>query len=153
VASGTIERPHLSAHFRLSIVGLALASFSECAGLAAELGVEEYPEGGENRFTHRFPARHGSPNLVLSRGIAASSALWDWYAESLETGRVAPRSGQVELLSWIDGELAPARVWTFQRAYPVKITGPTLNALSSAIAIESLELAHHGLGLVPLSNA
>lgn len=148
MAVGEIERPHLSAHFRLSIVGLAMADFSECKGLAAEVGTEEYLEGGENRFAHRFPSRHSSPNLVLNRGIASSSALWDWYAESVATARVKPRDGQVELLSWIDGELGPVRVWSFRRGFPVKITGPDLNAMTSAIAIESLEIAHHGLGLV-----
>jgi phage tail-like protein len=153
VAAGQIERPHVSAYFRLSIVGLPIVDFSECTGLASEVGTEEYLEGGENRFAHRFPSRHSSPNLVLSRGIASSNALWDWYAESLVSGRVLPRDGQIELLSWIDGELAPARVWWFRRGFPVKISGPDLNAMSSAVAIESLEIAHHGLGLVPLAAA
>lgn len=151
MAAGQIERPHLSANFRLSIVGLAIVDFSECTGLASEVGTEEYLEGGENRFAHRFPSRHTSPNLVLSRGIAESNALWLWYAESLVSGRVVPRDGQIELLSWIGGELAPARVWWFRRGFPVKITGPDLNAMSSAVAIESLEIAHHGLGLVPVA--
>ena len=151
MAAGTIDRPHLTAYFRLSIVGLPIVDFSECTGLASEVGTEEYPEGGENRFTHRFPSRHTSPNLVLSRGVASSSALWDWYAEYLVAGRVLPRDGQIELLSWIDDELAPARVWWFRRGYPVKITGPDLNALTAAVAIESLEIAHHGLSLVPLA--
>ena len=153
MAAASLERPHLSAHFRLSIVGLPLANFSECTGLKSELGTEEYPEGGENRFTHRFPSRHSAPNLVLSRGIASGIALWEWYAESLATGRVVPRDGQIELLSWIDGELAPARVWWFRRGYPVTFTGPELDAMSSSIAIESLEIAHHGLGLVPARAA
>jgi phage tail-like protein len=150
MANGGLTRPHLSAHFRLAITGLAPASFSACTGLAGEVGVEEYPEGGENRFTHRFPARGSTPNLVLKRGVAASPALWEWYAEYLAVGRVLPRDGQVELLSWIDGEMATARVWWFRRGYPVKIAGPDLDAMSSAVAIESLEIAHHGLGLVPI---
>ncbi len=60
-----------------------------------------------------------------------------------------PRDGQVELLSWVTGTSGPVRVWAFRRGYPVKITGPDLNAMASAVAIESLEIAHHGLGLVP----
>ena len=153
MAVGELERPHLSAHFRLSIVGLPIVDFSECTGLASEVGTEEYLEGGENRFAHRFPSRHSSPNLILNRGIAESSALWDWYAEGLASGRVKPRDGQVELLSWVDGELGPVRVWSFRRGFPVKIAGPDLNAMSSAVAIESLEIAHHGLVLVPMQAA
>jgi len=145
-----VQRPHLSAHFRLSIVGLPMVDFSECTGLSSELGVEEYLEGGENRFAHRFPTRHSSPSIVLNRGVGSSAALWEWYAETLASGRVKPRDGQVELLSWVGGELGPVRVWAFRRGYPVKISGPDLNAMSSAVAIESLEIAHHGLGLVPV---
>jgi phage tail-like protein len=148
---GELDRPHLTAHFRLAITGLPLVSFSECSGLGGEVGVEEYLEGGENRFAHRLPTRGSSPNLVLSRGVASSNALWLWYAEYLVSGRVVPRDGQVELLSLIDGELSPVRVWWFRRGYPVKVAGPELNASSSEVAIETLEIAHHGLGLVPLA--
>jgi phage tail-like protein len=37
------------------------------------------------------------------------------------------------------------RTWAFTDAYPVKWTGPTLNAGSNQIATESLEIAHTGL--------
>jgi phage tail-like protein len=149
-AAGLAERPHLNAHFRLAIDGLAIVDFSECSGLAGEVSVEEYAEGGENRFAYRLPSRASFPNLVLSRGVATSRELWDWYGEYLMGGRVVPREGQVQLLAWLGGALIPARVWAFTRAYPVKMTGPDLNAQSPAVAIESLELAHHGLQLVRL---
>lgn len=142
--------PHTSAHFRLLIDGLALADFSECSGLSGELGTEDYQEGGENRFAHRLPTRASFPNLVLKRGTSDSGALWTWYSEYLERGTMKPRDGQVHLLAWSDGDLKPVRVWAFRRGYPVKMTGPDLNAQSPAIAIESVEVVHHGLVLVPV---
>lgn len=144
------EIPHLNAHFRLEIDRLDIVDFGECSGLSAETTTEEYVEGGENRFAYRFPSRGSLPNLVLSRGIGASRALWDWFAEYREAGRVTPRDGQVHLLAWIDDELKPARAWAFSRGYPVKISGPDLNAVSPAVAVESIEIAHHGLQLVRL---
>jgi len=141
--------PHLNAHFRLAIDGLGEVDFSKCAGLSGEIGVEEYLEGGENRFAYRLPSRGSFPNLVLSRGVTGNAALWAWYFEYLVAGRVLPRDGQVHLLAWVDGEITPVRVWSFRRAYPVKMTGPELDAMSPAVAIESVELAHHGLLLVP----
>lgn len=146
----TAQHPHINAHFRLAIDGLSFADFSECTGLAGEVGTEEYAEGGENRFAHRFPSRGSSPNLVMTRGISRGNDLWEWYAEYIVGGRVRPRDGQVELLAWTDGDLAPARVWAFRRAYPVNIKGPDLSAASASVAIESLEIAHHGLELVRL---
>ncbi len=35
--------------------------------------------------------------------------------------------------------------WRIRDAWPVKFTGPSLNASVSAAAIESLELAHGGI--------
>lgn len=142
--------PYLNAHFRLSIDGLTLADFSECSGLASEVGTEEYAEGGENRFTHTFPTRRSSPALVLKRGSSANPALWSWYAEWETLGLVTPRDGQVLLMTAVEGETVPVRVWAFRRGFPTKIAGPDLNAQSPGVAVESIEIAHHGLSLVPL---
>lgn len=144
--------PHLNAHFRLAIQGLTEVDFSKCSGLAGEVGVEEYVEGGENRFAHRLPTRGSFPNLVLSQGAGPGLGLWDWWTEYLATGRVVPRDGQVHLLAWVEGALVPARAWEFRRGYPVKMTGPELDAQSPAVAIETLEIAHHGLRLVRLGG-
>lgn len=137
--------PYLTAHFVLAINGLASVNFSKCSGLAGEVSVEEYQEGGENRFAHRFPSRASFPNLVLSQGAGPVQELWDWFYEFHIAGLVLPREGTVVLMSTVEGELAPVRVWAFTRAWPVKLTGPELDAQSSAVAIESIEIAHHGL--------
>ena len=139
--------PFTTAHFVLAIDGLASVNFSKCSGLVGEVGVEEYPEGGENRFAHRFPTRASFPNLVLSQGAGPLQELWDWFSEFHVTGMVMPRDGTVVLMSTVDGALAPVRVWGFTRGWPVKLTGPDLDAQSSAVAIESIEIAHHGLSL------
>jgi phage tail-like protein len=139
--------PFLTAHFVLAIDGLASVSFSKCSGLAGEVSVEEYQEGGENRFAHRFPTRAAHPNLVLSQGAGPLQELWDWFGEFASTGLVAPRDGTVVLMSAVEGAVAPVRVWGFTRGWPVKITGPDLDAQASAVAVEAIEIAHHGLTL------
>jgi len=35
--------------------------------------------------------------------------------------------------------------WNFKRGWPCKWTGPSLNAKSNEIAIETLEICHEGL--------
>jgi phage tail-like protein len=37
------------------------------------------------------------------------------------------------------------RSWAFAGAFPVKWTGPSLNAKSNNVATETLEIAHQGL--------
>lgn len=145
--SSPVVLPFTAAHFVLDIDGLASVNFSKCTGLAGEVGVEEYPEGGENRFAHRFPSRASYPNLVLNQGAGPLQELWDWFFEFHTTGLVAPRDGTVVLMSTVEGDLKPVRVWAFTRGWPAKLTGPDLDAQSSAVAIEAVEIAHHGLTL------
>lgn len=139
-------RPYLNLQFRMSVGGQPMVDCSECSGLSLEVGTEDYHEGGENRFVHKFPSAGQPPNLVLKRGMTRSSALWDWFEEYLETGEIRPQDGQIELMAAEEpGEANPVRVWAFTKGYPIKWTGPELNALSPGVAFETLELAHRGL--------
>ena len=45
----------------------------------------------------------------------------------------------------------PAMAWTFKAGIAAKWTGPELSGTGNAVAIESLEIAHHGITVVPLS--
>jgi phage tail-like protein len=140
--------PYLNLRFRLSVGGAPLGDFSECTGLSLEVTTEDYHEGGENRFLHKFPSAGQPPNLVLKRGITHSLDLWNWFVAYLESGAVDPRDGQVELLGRPDAtatEDRPVCVWAFTRGYPINWTGPELNALAPGVAFETLELVHRGL--------
>lgn len=142
--------PFTTARFVLTVDGLVSVSFSKCTGLASETSTEDYQEGGENRFTHRMPSRSSFPNLVLTQGAGPLQELWDWYAEYQLNNLVKPRDGTITLISAVEGAMAPVRVWSFTRGWPVKITGPDLDAQASAVAIETVEIAHHGLSLKKL---
>ena len=50
-----------------------------------------------------------------------------------------------------DARRAAPYTWTFKQACPVKWTGPTLQAGTSAVAFESIELIHRGLDLAASS--
>ena len=43
-----------------------------------------------------------------------------------------------------DSEQQEVKRWNVREAYPVKWIGASFNATTPAVAIESLELAHHG---------
>jgi phage tail-like protein len=45
----------------------------------------------------------------------------------------------------MDNSGVPIYFIDFDRAFPVKWTGPSLKSSDSAVAIESIELAHHGI--------
>ena len=55
-----------------------LGRFRECTGLAAEIEVKDYNEGGVNDRVHKLPTRMKYPNLVLKRGVTYEDALLKW---------------------------------------------------------------------------
>jgi phage tail-like protein len=130
----------------LSTVGLTrVAGFSECSGLEGTLELHEHMAGGRNDGVLRFPTRMKWSNLVLKRGLGKSTELWNWYA-GFAVGKAVRKDGVIVLQNESHD---PQTVWGFRRGLPVKYTGPSLNASQSGVAIESVEIAHEGLYLVP----
>ena len=130
----------LAFRFVVRIDGDAQGGFSEVSGLQAELDVLELTEGGENAFVHKLPGRAKHGNLTLRRGLARRE-LWEWFA-ALLAGDVDRRTVAVELLP-PSGD-APEMRWVFDAAFPCRWNGPDLKADQSAVAVESIELCHHG---------
>lgn len=120
------------------------AGFSECSGLEATVEVLEYKEGGVNDYTHKFPTRASFGNITLKHGvIPTDDDLWTWH-NGFVLGSGTRRDGLIILM---DESRTPAVVWKFARGIPTKWVGPAMNATQSAVAIESLEIAHEGLFL------
>ena len=54
------------------------ARFQSVSGLSVEYEMEEFREGGENRFTHKLPVRTKYADLVLKRGMLTDSDVIKW---------------------------------------------------------------------------
>ncbi len=128
-----------------AIFDVALGGFSECSGLEMSMQPEEYKEGGNNGYIHKFPTRVSWSNITLKKGIGAGTALWDWNYGFVE-GRGKRRDGIIVLL---DDLRTPNNVWYFRRGLPVKYTAPAMNATQNNVAIESIEIAHEGVYQTP----
>jgi phage tail-like protein len=133
--------PYLANRFKVEIEGVVEAAFSECSGLVVETEVEERREGGQNLYAHRLPRGSRFVNLVLKRGLTDSDKLWAWHQEVVG-GKLKRRTLSVVLF---DGAGDERWRWNLQEAYPTKWVGPELKADAGLVAIESLELVHHGL--------
>ena len=131
-----------------AIFDVAVGGFSECTGLEMSMQPDEFKEGGNNGFVHKFPTRVTWTNIVLKKGIGSGSVLWDWQY-GFAVGKGKRRDGVIILLS--DAQV-PNNVWHFRRGLPVKYSGPALNATQSAVGIESIEIAHEGIYQVPLGG-
>jgi phage tail-like protein len=135
--------PVAELRFTVELPGLTIGRFSECTGIAIEVETKEYMEGGANDYVHKLPTRVKYPNVVLKRGVTHEEALLKWFLDS----RSAPQRRDMTI-SLLGPGLGLVRSWVFMNAYPVKWTGPNLNASSNAVASESLEVVHNGLQVV-----
>lgn len=113
--------------------------FQEVTGFNKGIGVEEYMEGGENRFSHKFPNPAKYPNLVLKRGLLKSSKLIAWCFNAIDHFQFKPVDLTVTLLN---KEHQPSVSWMFARAYPLKWSASDLKAQDNSMLIETLEIAY-----------
>lgn len=144
IVSRATEDPLLSFNFGVEIDGIFEGFFMDCSGLQSEREVVEYKEGGENSYIHKFPGQIKYSNIVLKRGITSSNKFWQWYQEGRRDGKVSRRSLSIVLF---DAQGKVINRWNVENAYPVKWSGPDLKTDNNNVAIETLELIHHGLTL------
>ena len=128
-----------------AVADVVLGGFTECTGLETALEVEEHREGGRNDTVLKFPTRVTWQPIVLKHGLGAGSALWDWHYDFC-TGKGKRRDGVITLM---DDLHVPMRIWYFKRGLPTRYSGPALNAMQNAVAVESVEITHEGIYQVP----
>jgi phage tail-like protein len=118
-------------------------SFSEVSGLTLESEPIEYRDGADIALTVRkLPGLKKFGNVTLKRGImTAQNGFWDWW-NTIQSGTAERRTVTISLLN---EEHKPVMTWEIQRAWPVKVEGPSLNATGNEIAVETLEFAHEGM--------
>lgn len=126
-----------------------LAGFQEVSGLESSIEIFDYREGGRNDFTHKFATNTNFGNVTFKRGVALTPDLWSWY-DDVRRGSFGAR--RAILIAHLDHAGDAALVWYLLRALPAKYTGASWNSSQSAVAIESLEVAHEGLVLLPGSE-
>ena len=136
------EDPLVGFHFGVDVQGVVTGFFTECSGLGSEHEVIEQKLVTElgHEFVQKVPGRLKWDNITLKRGITSSMEIWDWRKQ-VEGGDVngARRDGSIVMY---DQELAEVARWNFERAWPLKVSGPSPKADSNEIGIEELTLTH-----------
>jgi phage tail-like protein len=133
--------------FLVEVDGVEIGRFMEISGLEVTVETEEITEGGQNSFVHRLPGRMTWPNIRLKRGITQSDGLLTWLNKSsgeqfAANGNKLARSTAAITLVGPSGERL--RSWDFDGAFPIKWVGPNFAVGSSDMAVEELEITHHG---------
>jgi phage tail-like protein len=143
--------PALSIVYKCTIDGfIPLGIWNKIEGLGFEYQVTEYREGGINGYTHKIigPAKY--TNLRLSRPVDSNSQYLSMWIQS-QMVKVIPQTMSISALSSAGEEIT---TWNLAGVLPVKWTGPTLDIMGNAIAMETLEVAYEQIiGLGALGGA
>lgn len=135
--------------YHVEVGHITEAAFAECSGLEMATEVFEYEEGGLNEYVHKFPGRTKVSNVTLKRGFATSNELYQWYKDMENDLRAGKRFEfrQVTITLYSTVDRTKVMRWTLDKAFPVKWVGPAFKTDEAAVAIETLELAHHGIAV------
>jgi phage tail-like protein len=128
--------PHDESLLRISFFQVLIGDREIGVAEVGRLNSETAPDELADRRVHRL-----SP-VVLRRALTTSTELYDWRRRIVE-GKDDRRDVTIRQLSAPGGEVVNS--WILVRAWPSRWSGPALNALSSDVAIEELELTFDDL--------
>ncbi|WP_051681926.1 phage tail protein [Cellulomonas sp. HZM] len=137
----------VAANFLFEVDGVEIGTFMEVTGLELVVSTQEYVEGGQNQYVHRFPGVMRWPNIVLRRGLVSSDALFQWVGKSSGDGfggnqnKLTRATGAVTVVDHTGKRL---RSWELDGVFAVAWSGPQLAADLNAPLVETLEVAHNG---------
>ena len=138
---GDRQDPYRGFNFLVELDGLTRAGFREASGLDASSDVVEYREGNEGLATRKLPGLTKYSNITLKWGLTDDAELWGWRKRVMD-GAIQRKNGSIVVLDEAGNEKVR---WNFRQAWPTKWTGPSFNATSNDVAIETLEIAHEGV--------
>ena len=155
--SGSLYYPLTKMNFLVTVDSVnGIAAFSEVTGVEATVDVIEFRQGNSNSLAPvKIPGlvKHG--NVTLKFGYTRNNAFKDWLKDcvterrskdaranvTIELINIQESSPQQVVESTIDNTLT----WQLTNAWVCKYTAPDLNASTSEVAIESVELAYEEL--------
>lgn len=130
--------------FALEVDGTEVAQFMECSGIKTSTQVFELEEGGMNHRVHKLPGQSRWENIVLRYGLTSDTTLMSWRDMVLqdEFGESCRKKGSIVVYN---NAMEEVRRYNFLEAWPVAWEGPSLSSGGSEVAVEMVEIAHHGL--------
>ena len=157
----TYTYPWTTMNFGVSVDGLddgtmGIAAFNEVTGIDATVDVIEFRQGNSSSLAPvKIPGlvKHG--NVTLKFGYTSSNVFKDWIKKCIaeQRGENFRAKVTIELIDISNGSpnqfeteaSSGAITWTLTNAWVTKYNAPDLNASTSEVAIESVEIAYEEL--------
>jgi len=134
--------PYGGYNFRVEIDGITRAGFKSCSGMEISQNAGTYREGTDRSLIMRkIPGLVSVSDITLARGVTRDSELWQWRRK-IASGVVDRRNMSIVLVDDTGNDMIR---WNLRNCWPTKWTGPSLDATTDELAIETLVIAHEGL--------
>jgi phage tail-like protein len=137
---GVFADPYRAYSFKLIIQGVTEGHFTQCSGLGIRVDAIRYREGGGT--THWLGGLTEYSPVTLKYGVTQSKELWTWLMTAVN-GKVERRPVHIVMLD-ADGITEKLR-YSLGMAWPASWSAAPLDAMTSLVAIESLELVYETL--------
>jgi len=136
--------------------GALLGGFNSVTGLRKEIEVVNYREGEDGAVVRKLPGLTEFPNIVLQKGMSENTSLQEWSDEvyrihgdnTLPADDVLRRNIRIVLLN---REGVITKAWRVEECWPAIYEIGDLDAESSDVLMERVELANEGHYLETLS--
>jgi phage tail-like protein len=141
-----VADPLAGFNFMVKIDGKVAGYFTEVSGLGSESEIIEHKvmsPDGKAGIVQKIPGRLKWGDITLKRGITSEMDVWTWR-KLVEEGSIesARANGSIFMLN---EKYEPVAEWDFLRCWPSKVSGPSINAGSSAVGIEEMVIVHEGI--------
>jgi phage tail-like protein len=145
------RNPYAAFNFVVTIDGTDVAGFMQVSGLDVANAVIEYREGNDQTgsggaFLRKQPGLETYGPVTFQRGIIGDLKLWNDLRKQIRDADIGPEFGAIGSVTpqvkvdLQDERHTTVQSWTLHNAWVSKLGGPSLNAKSSEIAIESIEI-------------
>lgn len=141
-----VKDPLQQFRFKVEVPGMDEAiGFTAVEGLESEIEVTEYREGGF-KGSHKLPGIEKTGVVTLRRGAFKNNETYKLFRESLDS--VDFRKDIVVIEQ--DRMGTNIRQWTLGESWASKFTGPSLDANSSEVSVEAIEVQCESIELEAL---
>ncbi|HEY2706303.1 MAG TPA: phage tail protein [Candidatus Dormibacteraeota bacterium] len=137
------DRP-IGGRFEIHIDGETLGYWTQCDGLGIRFDNKQVvASDSQGQHVETVPGKPSYGELKLRRSMdgAGSKKVRDWLLKHLREPRKDGCIAKVTLFDTWDEELGE---WSFEGVIPRSWSGPSLDAATKQVAVETLELSHSG---------
>lgn len=135
-----LTAPYRGFKFSVEIAGIQVAAFSEATVPDISVETVDYREGSDPTYKRKLSGLTSYGSLSLKKGLTDSMDLYNWFILVTEKGSDGSKVQKNISLILMDASGEEKVRWNIINAWPTKYESSGLNAGSSEVMIETLEL-------------